>query len=548
MPWFRLLGLVLSLTLALHFLLKAQQSPNPFFSSFILLNHTLPPRSSDENEQGLLPEVWKQKDDRGRQCLSRFQYQSYRRHPSSPSRPSDSLIQRLREYEELHARCAGEADKSPPSPSDPPCQFVVAVGYMGLGNKMISLVATFIYALLTNRVLLIAAAENMDRLFCEPFPQSSWLLPKSKMDLLYSLNDSFRFGSVVKAFGSGECNTSGVKYPGTVLVRITHEYDRDDTKFFCEEQQDVIRSQVPWVFVRSNVFYVPSLYYVPSFKSEMERLFPGEDAIFHHATRYLLHPSNSVWKRTTRFYDSYLAHAETLVGIQMRAPPGFEGVRKNYAREVLQCAVENRVLPNVTQEEPEILGETSEINHKNITLEDQSQALTSKKSSNSSSSSGRSIAVLVTSLNQAHLEALRATYLNAATEGGIRVSIHQPSHEEHQKTGETHHDEKALMEIFLLSLADTLITSPLSTFGYAAQGLAHLRPWLMWIQPNPEHPVCTRVFASDPCFLNFEPYSCDCNRTREETTLENLIRHCEEDEPNRRWVKIDSRKERNASD
>jgi hypothetical protein len=36
------------------------------------------------------------------------------------------------------------------------------------------------------------------------------------------------------------------------------------------------------------------------------------------------------------------------------------------------------------------------------------------------------------------------------------VSVHQPNHEEHQLTGETTHDMKALAEMYLLSMADAL--------------------------------------------------------------------------------------------
>lgn len=64
------------------------------------------------------------------------------------------------------------------------------------------------------------------------------------------------------------------------------------------------------------------------------------------------------------------------------------------------------------------------------------------------------------------------------------VSVHQPSHEEFQRFGVRSHDSKAWAEIYLLSLTDVLITTSQSTFGYVAQGLGGLRPWVMYKPAN----------------------------------------------------------------
>ncbi|KAJ8553678.1 hypothetical protein K7X08_024356 [Anisodus acutangulus] len=47
----------------------------------------------------------------------------------------------------------------------------------GLGNRILTLTSAFLYVLLTNRVLLVDPRVDLPDLFCEPFPEVSWLLP-----------------------------------------------------------------------------------------------------------------------------------------------------------------------------------------------------------------------------------------------------------------------------------------------------------------------------------------------------------------------------------
>jgi xyloglucan fucosyltransferase len=42
---------------------------------------------------------------------------------------------------------------------------------------MLSLLSTFLYALLTDRVLLVRNTDDFTDLFCEPFPDTTWSLP-----------------------------------------------------------------------------------------------------------------------------------------------------------------------------------------------------------------------------------------------------------------------------------------------------------------------------------------------------------------------------------
>lgn len=117
-------------------------------------------------------------------CLSRYQSASYRK--QSPFNPSPYLVSKLRSYEKRHKRCGPytnsynssiELLKSGQADIDDECKYVVWVASCGLGNRLLTMVGSFLYALLTDRVLLINQGRDMADLFCEPIPDSSWILP-----------------------------------------------------------------------------------------------------------------------------------------------------------------------------------------------------------------------------------------------------------------------------------------------------------------------------------------------------------------------------------
>ncbi|KAI4385756.1 hypothetical protein MLD38_003749 [Melastoma candidum] len=118
-------------------------------------------------------------------CASRFQSSLIR--GASPYKPSSYLISRLRDYEKLHKRCGprtpayNQVVRQMKSSSDPgsfECKYVVWISYSGLGNRILTVAAAFLYALLTDRVLLVDPGNDFPDLFCEPFPETSWLLPR----------------------------------------------------------------------------------------------------------------------------------------------------------------------------------------------------------------------------------------------------------------------------------------------------------------------------------------------------------------------------------
>lgn len=446
-------------------------------------------------------------------CLSRYQSASYR-NPSSHS-PSNYLLQRLRKYEQLHKKCGpygdlynitiGQLKADQGSSVTTECRYVVWISYSGLGNRMLTLTSAFLYALLTNRVLLVDRGSDMTDLFCEPFPGTSWLLPLDfplSQFKSFDINSSESYGNMLK--NKVISNTAGGapqgSLPSFMYLHLGHDYKEHDKLFFCEDDQDLLRT-IPWLVLRSDNYFVPSLFLIPSYEEELHQLFPKKDTVFHHLGRYLLHPTNSVWGLITRYYQSYLAKADERVGVQIRVFESEPGPLQHVLDQVIRCTQKQKILPEVSQEKAII-----------------------------SAPHERSKAILLTSLSSGYLEILRNMYwAHPATTGEI-ISFHQPSHEEYQRSEKQMHNMKAWAEMYLLSLSDVLVTSAWSTFGYVAQGLGGLKPWILLKPENrtvPD-PPCLLSMSMEPCFHAPPFYDCKTKQGTDTGELVPHVRHCED--------------------
>jgi xyloglucan fucosyltransferase len=71
----------------------------------------------------------------------------------------------------------------------------------------------------------------------------------------------------------------------------------------------------------------------------------------------------------------------------------------------------------------------------------------------------------------------QSTYNDNAATGGARIGVFQRSHARAcgaraRARARRTHDQKTLVEIYLLSFSDVLLTSGISTFGYVSSSLA----------------------------------------------------------------------------
>ncbi|MQM06761.1 hypothetical protein Taro_039589 [Colocasia esculenta] len=442
-------------------------------------------------------------------CLSRFQSAMYRKR--SPHKPSRQLVRRLRRYEEHHRRCAPHTvlynrtlqlvgvEASPET--EPDCQYIVWAAYCGLGNRMLSLVSTFLYALLTDRVLLVDPGQDLPGLFCEPFPDTTWLVPPD-----FPIPKLEEFGrrnkdSYVRLLHKKKI-AAGRSPPPFVYIHLGDDYDVEEMHFFCESDQAALQ-KVPWLLLRTDLYLVPAFFLNRDFEPELTRLFPETETVFHHLGRYLFHPTDKVWGMITRYYRGYLAAARERLGVQIRIFDDKDAPFEVVSEQVINCLHKEKLLAGVDTNASSSAGAT---------------AADPKKTT----------VVLLTSLHTGYLEKIREMYWMHPAAGGAVVSVHQPTHEEWQQTGKESHDEKAWAEISLLSFADVLVTSARSTFGYIAQGLAGIKPWvLMEVKKGkiPE-PTCVREASMEPCFLKATWYVCREKRNGDNGKVLPYVRHC----------------------
>ncbi|CAH2037808.1 unnamed protein product [Thlaspi arvense] len=445
-------------------------------------------------------------------CLSRYQSSLYRK--LSPYRPSEYLVSKLRSYEMLHKRCGpgtkaykeatknlGHDEDNYANKSAGECRYIVWVAVYGLGNRILTLASVFLYALLTERVVLVDQRKDISDLFCEPFPATSWLLPLDfpLMGQIDSYNKEYSrcYGTMLK---NQIINSTSI--PPHLYLHILHDSRDGDKMFFCAKDQSLI-DKVPWLIVKANVYFVPSLWFNPNFQTELVKLFPQKDTVFYHLARYLFHPTNQVWGMVTRSYDAYLSRADETLGIQVRVFSRRAGYFKHVMDQIVACTQREKLLPELASPGSEPTNTTNIPKLK---------------------------AVLVTSLYPEYSDNLKSMYWERPTSTGDIVEVYQPSRERFQQTDKKIHDQKALAEMYLLSLTDKIVTSARSTFGYVAHSLGGLKPWLLY-QPargKTPDPPCARATSMEPCFLTPPTHGCQAKKRTDSAKIVPFVRHCED--------------------
>ncbi|CAO2035245.1 unnamed protein product [Urochloa humidicola] len=451
-------------------------------------------------------------DDRA--CLSRYRAARYRR--TSRHALSPHLVSALRRYESLHRLCApgtpayaralGLLRASPPTnASDDPstdatCSYLVRTPNAGLGNRMLSIAAGFLYALLTDRVLLLngSRAGDLDDLFCEPFPGSTWILPPGDFPVRKKLtiDTAESLGSTV---GRGEA-------PGAapwLYLHLVHNYRTPDRVFFCDDVQAELR-RVPWLVYQADNYFVPGLFLIPRYERELSRMFPRRDAVFHHLGRYLFHPSNTVWGMVMRYHGSYFDKADERVGIQVRTFKWAPISSDEFYGQILKCTHGENILPAVVRR--------------------------AANNSSDGQAAAKHKAVVVVSLHGEYSERLRDLYHERGTAVGEAVSVFQPTHLGEQHIGDKEQNQQALAEMVLLSFSDVVVTTGVSTFGYVIQGLAGLRPWVL-VRPDhgkPPDTPCRLGPSIEPCFHRPPNYDCRAKARGDTGRTVQYIRRCED--------------------
>nr|CAB3451781.1 unnamed protein product [Digitaria exilis] len=446
-----------------------------------------------------------------RTCRSRYELWRYYKH--FPYRPSLHLLRSLRAYEARHRRCAPgtplyakaveqlKSGHGGAAAMEEECRYVVWLPFDGLGNRMLSMASGFLYALLTGRVFLVALQPDSGDLFCEPFPNTTWLFPSQDypVDNLPWLGQSPNVS--LTAFLAANKTIDDAAY-----VYLSLGWQMTDGPFFCGEHQAVL-GKVSWLFMFSDLYFVPSLYPIAEFRDELRRLFPAAmESISHLLLRYLLHPTNPVWDMVTAYYASNLAYADKRIGIQIRMFDFASVPADDLYNQILSCSRQENILPETDGDEVAAAGNST-------------------------------TAIFIASLYADYYERLKTRY-QAAAGSSSKVGVFQRTHEEQQATEKLEHNQRALAEIFLLSLSEEMVTSGMSTFGYVSSSIAGIRPAILL--PAHDHmvpaPPCRRAVSMEPCNLT-PPRGVTCSRGMA-VDGEDVARHLKVCEDRQQGVKL----------
>ncbi|BBN02801.1 xyloglucan fucosyltransferase [Marchantia polymorpha subsp. ruderalis] len=416
-------------------------------------------------------------------CRSRSELQGMydRRKFARDVSPNSRWETVMDEYAKLHRTCLRLVRNSTEyflnRSSSTGCKFVILdTPKVGLGNKLLLKASVLLFAVLTQRVLLIPS-DNQNGLeqLCEPFVGSSWKLEKDSAIQNYAhLWQST--GAFQKWVDRNEIRSErSPRTPDQFFAANLIDPYQPMVRFYCNTEQAYL-SKVTWISIGGCVYFLPKLFAIPAFRPALEQLFPDR-MVLTHIMRSMLLPADHVWERIRNVEDVYLDTSHKRVGVQLR----FFGLQSQYKHKndivnehVLQCGNENGFLPRVLP--PRVSSSRYPQNAekpRNITK------------------------VLIASLFPGLHDYLSPIYLQQMTETGEGVGVVQLTSENEQHFG-SEVDVQAFVEIMCLSFSDFLVVTPWSTFGGVAQAYGALKPW--FVNYDSDGPACDRAQTVDVCF------------------------------------------------
>jgi xyloglucan fucosyltransferase len=431
----------------------------------------------------------------------------------------------FREYEILHRTCTTKVQdislhflQKDESRISGRCNYLVCNTVLGsgLGNHILITASCLVYAVLTQRVLLLPSTNPLANIVCEPFEGSSWKVNEGKIG--FPVPSTFwlsteQFLSEVDLFVRSQNKDAIHEDPTTTTVHATDVTIRSeqryqpDNRFFCMTEQKFLRN-VTWVYLEGNQHFLPKLFVIPIFRTTLESLFPSRMVLTHVLRRCIL-PDDSVWQRVEQVHEMQPDHADRRLGIQIRYTGGhsqFEQSHSLWEVRIKQCALENGMLPqhgkaatrDVTRTSRSNLS-TAESNPFNVQYIDHSVA--------ASAVNGTTTTVFIASLYDSFERSLNSDYVEEPPANGEQVTVVQLTSRHEQSFYSREEDEQALVEIILLSFSDDVIVSPRSTFGSVAHAYGALQPWVIATQViEGQEANCLKAQSVDACYHTPERY------------------------------------------
>jgi xyloglucan fucosyltransferase len=426
----------------------------------------------------------------------------------------------FREYEILHRTCTTkvqdislyflERDTSTPAG----CNYLLCNTYpeSGLGNQIYITASCVIYAVLTQRVLLLPSTNTLPDILCEPFEGSSWKVNEERIG--FPVPSAFWLST--EQFLSEVDRSVGSQDPATTTVHATDMSMRyywrvqPDNRFFCITEQKFLRN-VPWVFLQGNQHFLPKLFVIPSFRTTLESLFPSRLVLTHVLRRSIL-PGDSVWQRVEQVREMQPDYAHRRLGIQIRYTDSQLEPLHLWEMRAQKCALENGMLPQHEQAAARSdLTRTSQSNSSTAESNPGDAQSVDDSAASASAVNHTTTVVFIASLYDTLERYLRSDYLQQPPANtGEQVTVVQLTSNHQQSLFSREEDEQALVEIILLSLSDDVIVSPRSSFGNVAHSYGALQPWVIAsqdvIEGDLQQAGCLKAQSLEACYHTPERY------------------------------------------
>ncbi|KAL3696028.1 hypothetical protein R1sor_010104 [Riccia sorocarpa] len=402
------------------------------------------------------------------------------------------------EYGKLHRACTtrvGDLENyfKNENASIPGCKFVVAETHFGLGNKLYHLSSVFLYAVVTQRVILVPESTTVPAIMCEPFPGSSWKMKPRFLDQVKKKRKTS-----AQFYDDVDLAVKNSSPLDTYASAISNEW-KPEPRFWCDTEQNYL-TKITWLTIDGCLLWVHKLWAIDMFRPAMEAVFPDR-IVFGRILRSVMLPGDPVWERILHVNEVYLRNADKQVGIQVRYWKGeklYDEKNELVNDRVKRCVWENNILPEVcpSKEDPN--------------FDDPKYAKCKDKLTAADHKHPNITKVLIASLFLGLHDHLNDIYLrHETTTTKEAVGLIQLTNEMIQGSG-VEVDSQALVEIISLSMSDVLLVTPMSTFGGVAQAYGGLIPWFIeFAKPKGEPDQCERGLGIEPCFLGANiHYSC----------------------------------------
>ncbi|KAF9428074.1 hypothetical protein BGZ94_003439 [Podila epigama] len=389
----------------------------------------------------------------------------------------------------------------------------------GLGNRLQALLSTVVFAMLTNRAILLdwTATPQCHAEFLHLFQQPDGL----DWDPVHVLKNIYNVTKTDPTMMNPSESSIPFDMPGewlpycrSCLARTPITPASPWSHLLCDADLG-IDSAEPWFQIMSTQWFLPVLQHNPHWRAALCQMFPnGGSNAFEILAKTLLKPSKPVQDKIESVLVK-IPRDVTLIGLQVRRTEN-NAVGHEIEDAFLSCA-------------KKVMDEESLLYDRNRFAQADAVAGTSLRDPKST--------LLLTELEEQRLQYEREmarhrpkfAYFLATDSHATRTHFQAVLGEklfvlkdtfvttDHDNVGEidhvdgpttppTHHRnaisrnsvqgvQTAVAEMYLLAHADRIISSPYSTFGYFAHGYANVQPNIV-----KRDGTCTRRKSTQPCF------------------------------------------------